>query len=180
MPSLLESYRHRRLVDFQDMSSSLGEKVRFALGLFVLVRDLEHAVQELEGSGLPLRQVKVIAPPEESGSESSWSACGPALDVDTWIVSEASEGSCPWTFTPVHRARGPAEMPAAAAKREVMPDFHIWALERHAQQLDRHLRHGGGIAVVQVMTEDEERAAYATLLRYAKAGVQTHEVSRHS
>ena len=45
-----------------------------------------------------------------------------------------------------------------------------------AQQLDRHLRAGGGIAVVRVKTDAEERVAYAILLRHATAGVQTHEV----
>lgn len=157
------------------MSSSLGEKVQFALGLFVRVRDLERAVIELEAAGLPLHQVKVVAPPEKPDLDYSWSSCASGLGLDTWIVSEAS-GPCPWNFDMVHRAC----TSEATAKRDVMPDFHLWALERHARQLDQHLRSGGGIAVVQVKTEAEERAAYSTLLRHATAGVQTHEVSRQS
>ena len=151
------------------MSSSLGGKVQFALGLFIRVSDLEDAVKELCAAGLPLRQIKVIAPPEESGPEPSWASCASGFGLDTWIVSGAG-GPCPWDFTPVGHPEG--------AKRDVMPGFHLWALERHARQLDRHLRGGGGIAVVQVTTEAEERAAYSSLLRHATAGVQTHQVSR--
>jgi len=160
------------------MSNSSDGKVRYALGLFVRVRDLESAVREIGAARLPLDQVKVIAPPEQSGSDHrTWSECGSFLGVDTWMASEAS-GPCPWNFAPVHIARAPADG-GGFSKRDVIPDFHRWAQERHAQHLDRHLRSGGAIAVVRVRTDAEERAVSSTLLRHATAGVQTHEVSRH-
>lgn len=160
------------------MSNSSDGKVRYALGLFVRVRDLEAAVRELGAASLPLDQVKVIAPPEQSGSDHrTWSDCGSCLGVDTWMVSAAS-GPRPWKFAPIHLARAPAGEPDGLANHDVAPDFHIWALERHAQQLDRHLRGGGAIAVVRVKTDAEERIVSSTLLRHATAGVQTHEVSR--
>ena len=162
------------------MSSSNIGKVCYALGLFVRVSDLEGAVKEFGAAGLPLDQVKLIAPPEQSGSDRhAWSDCGLTLGVDTWVVSAAASGACPWNFAAVRLERTPAEGMSGTSKRDVMPDFHIWALERHAQQLDRHLRGGGAIAVVEVKTDSEERAAYSTLLRHATAGVQTHEISRH-
>lgn len=148
-----------------------NEKVRYALGLFARVDDLEKAILEIKAAELPLTQVKVIAPPVAPGSVSPWGERMATLGADTWIVSESS-GPCPWDFAPAPQERAHP----AGTKHDVMPNFHIWALERHAQQLDRHLRAGGGIAVVQVKTDAEERAAYATLLRYATAGVQTHEV----
>lgn len=148
-----------------------SEKVRYALGLFACIDDLEKAILDIKATDLPLTQVKVIAPPVASGSASEWGERMATLGADTWIVSEAS-GPCPWDFAPAPQENARP----AGTKRDVMPNFHIWALERHAQQLDRHLRAGGGIAVVQVKTSAEERAAYATLLRYATAGVQTHEV----
>lgn len=148
-----------------------NEKIRYALGLFACVDELEKAILHIRATDLPLPQVKVIAPPVAPGSVSAWGDRMATLGVDTWIVAEAS-GPCPWDFAPAPQERAHP----TGTKRDVMPNFHVWALERHAQQLDRHLRAGGGIAVVQVKNDAEERAAYATLLRYATAGVQTHEV----
>lgn len=155
------------------MSNSDG-KIRYALGLFIRAGDVENAVKELCAVGLPLAQVKVIVPPVSSGREMPWDERLAALGADIWIVSESS-GSCPWDFAPVRLVTS-----ENASKRDVMPNFHIWALERHAQQLDRHLRSGGAITIVEVRTDAEERAAYSALLRHATAGVQTHEVSRHA
>lgn len=147
------------------------EKIRYALGLFARIDDLEKAILAIKAAELPLIQVKVIAPPVPPGTVSEWGQRIAPLGVETWIVSEAS-GPCPWDMAPV----SPKPTHPPRTKRDVMPNFHIWALERHAQQLDRHLRAGGGIAVVQVKTDAEERVAYAILLRHATAGVQTHEV----
>ncbi len=147
------------------------EKIRYALGLFARIDDLEKAILAIKAAELPLDQVKVIAPPVPPGTVSQWGERMAHLGAETWIVSEAS-GPCPWDMAPVSQPR----MQPTRTKRDVMPNFHIWALERHAQQLDRHLRAGGGIAVVRVKTDAEERVAYAILLRHATAGVQTHEV----
>lgn len=162
------------------MNVSSNDKVRYALGLFLRVSDLERALKELGAAGFPVHQVKLIAPPGDQDLDSSaWSACGSAFGTETWIVSEAS-GACPWDFAHVAPQRDDDGAAIVATKRDVMPDFHIWALERHAKQLDRHLRGGGGIAVVRVKTEAEERTIYSTLLHHATAGVQTHDISRHS
>lgn len=167
--------------DETSMTKSGEAKARYALGLFVSADQLERALTELRETGLPLAQIKVIIPPLSSGANPSWSERAAALGADTWVASESANRRgdsgvhCPWDFAPVHLSQR-----ESATKRDVMPDFHIWALERHAQQLDRHLRRGGAIAIVEVRNDGEERAAYSALLRHATAGVQTHEVSRHS
>ncbi|MCL4768434.1 MAG: hypothetical protein KJZ80_19635 [Hyphomicrobiaceae bacterium] len=159
------------------MSSSDDRKVRYALGLFTRVGDLERALQELGAARLPLAQVKVIAPPQGAdGARGVWSSSGAALGFDTWIAAEAGGGG-PWQFISADPDRA---ADGSGARAEVLPGFHIWALERHARQLDRHLRSGGGIVVVQFKSEAEERTACTTLLRHATAGVQTHEIGRQS
>lgn len=163
------------------MTVSNADKVRYALGLFLRVRDLEQALDELREVGFPMHQVKLIAPPDDRDVDASrWSVCGSALGLETWVVSEASDGSCPWSFTQSSRRSDGEGAANLATKSDVMPGFHIWVMERHAQQLDRHLRSGGAIAVVQVKTGSEERSAYSALLQHAKSGVQTHEISSHS
>lgn len=163
------------------MTKSGEGKARYALGLFVSADYLERALNELCELGLPLAQIRVITPPLSSGANQLWGERLAAVGAETWVVSESGEhgpdshGHCPWHFAPAHPSGS-----GSLTKHDVMPDFHIWALERHAQQLDRHLRKGGAIAIVEVKTDGEERAAYSALLRYATAGVQTHEVSRHS
>ena len=157
------------------MSTRNDGKIRYALGLFAHVGDLERAIRDLLAAGLPLAQLKVIAPPKAAGPDAGWGERMAALGASTWIVSEAT-GPCPWNFAPAGNEL-PSGGHTSGTRYDVIPNFHIWALERHALQLDRHLRSGGGIAVVQVLTDEEERAAYATLLRYATAGVQTHEIS---
>ena len=163
------------------MTKSGEAKARYALGLFVSADRLERALTELRETGLPLAQIRVIMPPLSSGANPPWAERAAAFGAETWVASESanrcaeSGKHCPWDFTPVHLSRR-----NNATKRDVMPDFHIWALERHAQQLDHHLRKGGAIAIVEVRNDGEERAAYSVLLRHATAGVQTHEVSRHS
>ena len=160
----------------EDLAMSTVDKLRCAFGLFSRPPDLERAVAKLREAGLGLRQIKVILPPRPAASESPWAEIVPAVGVDTWIASEASEGSCPWDFTPLYLA--PSESKSSPTKRDVIPGFHIWAVERHTQQLDHHLRSGGAIVVVQINGDAEERATYSILLRFASAGVQTHEIGR--
>jgi hypothetical protein len=155
--------------------STASEKIRCAFGLFRRVPDLAQAVRELRAAGLAASQMRVIVPPKPDDSGSRWREVVPNVGVDAWIVSEA-RGACPWDFTPLHLA--PSQQGSAPTKRDVIPDFHVWTLERHAQQLDRHLRSGGAIIVVEIKADGDERATHSILLRYATAGVQTHEISR--
>lgn len=159
-----------------DMATSTMDKLRCAFGLFSRPPDLEHAIAKLREAGLGAAQIKVIVPPQPTGSESPWAAIVPKVGVDTWIVSEASEGLCPWNFSPLFLTSSGAK--SSPTKRDVIPGFHLWAVERHTHQLDQHLRNGGAIVVVQIEGNAEERATYSILLRFASAGVQTHEISR--
>src|SRR5690606_14622622 len=96
-----------------------SEKIRYALGLFARVDDLEKAIQEIKAAELPLAQIKVIAPPVATGTSSPWGERMATLGADTWIVSEAS-GPCPWDFVPAPQERAHP----AGTKRDVMPNFH--------------------------------------------------------
>lgn len=159
------------------MSSSPHSKVRFALGLFTRVGDLERALQELGAAKLPPGQVKVIVPPE--GTDGARIGSKAAHGFSTWIAC-AADGRRLMRFIPADPARDPGGADGSAAADEVLPGFDAPAMERHAQQLDRHLGSGGSIVVVQFKTDAEERAACTTLLRHATAGVQTHEIGRHT
>lgn len=155
--------------------SGSNEKVRYAFGLFGRVEDLERAVAELLGEGVPRSHMKVIVPADDPAAFSrEWSRRSDGTRPETWKASEAG-GARRWVFAPADSQNGGMD---GERERILLADFHSWALERHARQLDLHLRGGGGLLVVLLVDDGEERVACGALLRHASAGIQTHEVGR--
>jgi hypothetical protein len=152
---------------------SINKKIRYVLGLFTRIGDLERALEELGSDPVAAGRLKVIAPTTAcDGIGVEWQKSGRSHGFETWIAAER-KGRCTLQLLSPQSDRTVDE-----AESRLLAGFHTWALARHAQQLERHLRTGGGILVVRSDTEAEERAACATLLRYATAGVQTHEVNQ--
>jgi hypothetical protein len=75
-------------------------------------------------------------------------------------------------------AHGPEPDHAAEQDARALLGLHHWALRRQAQQLDRHLRAGGALLLIEPHTDAEEWEACTALLRHASGGVQTHEIAR--
>lgn len=159
--------------EYQGMVSSTP-KIRYVLGLFRSPRDLDCALAALGEGDVPSRQMHVIVPGDGNGLTSPWKLNGISRTFDTWIATE-SGGAPSWQLVAAD-----AQRVSTQSEDGLMADFHSWGLDRYARQLDRHLRAGGGILVVQSRTDAEERLACTTLLRHADAGVQMHEISRPS
>jgi hypothetical protein len=159
--------------EYQSMVSTTP-KIRYVIGLFSSPRDLECALAALCEADVPSPQIHVIVPGDENGQTAPWKLNGVSGTFDTWIATE-SGGAPSWQLVAVDAQRA-----ATQSEDGPMADFHSWGLDRYARQLDRHLRTGGGILIVQSKTDAEERMACTTLLRHADAGVQMHEISRSS
>jgi hypothetical protein len=150
-------------------------KVRLVVGLFSDAQDLRLALAELKVRRLRPAQIRVIAQTDAlDGALASWPASGDGRTFGVWVVCRSAGGPLPWTFTPA----SPDRDSAAEHDARALLGLHQWALRRQALQLDRHLRSGGALLLIEPHTDAEEQEACAALLRHASGGVQTHEIAR--
>lgn len=151
-------------------------KIRYAIGLVRGAHDLRRALEDLAREGLPASQLKVLVPEHVlAESREAWRGGEQTPPLETWTVCRPSAaGACPWQFDLARTGTEPD--PIGLCGAEPLQGFHRWALQRHAQQLDTHLRGGGAILLVRLLTDREEQTVCRTLLRHAVGGVQTHEV----
>jgi hypothetical protein len=154
-------------------------KIRYAIGLLGDAEHLRRALEELGRAGIPSSQLKVLVPEHVLGEALRARRADRRLpSFETWTVCRPSTtGACPWHFELI--ADGDATDPTGDVDptgAEALHGFHRWALQRHAQQLDKHLRAGGAIILARLLGAPEEQAVCLTLLRHAAGGVQTHEV----
>ena len=150
-------------------------KVRLVVGLLSTPEEFARALDDLGARHLGSAQMRVIAQADAlGGALGRWPGRADAQSFGTWVVCQPAEGSLPWAF---HSA-GPKPLPAAEQDARALLGLHHWALRRQAQQLDRHLRAGGALLLIEPHTDAEEWEASTALLRHASGGVQTHEIAR--
>jgi hypothetical protein len=151
------------------------EKGRLVVGLFSNAEELSLALADLRAQHLMPTQIRVIAQADAlDGALASPRTKDDSRAFGAWIVCRPAEGSAPWTFG----QGGPERDPAAEQDARALLGLHHWALRRQAQQLDRHLRAGGALLLIEPHTDAEEWEACTALLRHASGGVQTHEIAR--
>jgi hypothetical protein len=149
-------------------------KVRLVVGLFSSAEKLALALADLRARRLTPAQIRVIAQPEAlNGALTNWPTAGDARGFAAWVVCRPEEGSMPWALS----VNGQEDQ-AAKQDAHALLGLHHWALRRQAQQLDRHLRAGGALLLIEPHTDAEEWEACTALLRHASGGVQTHEIAR--
>ena len=145
------------------------------VGLFSTAEELALALAELGARHLRPAQTRVIAQADAlDGALGRWQAKGDARGFGAWVVCRPAEGSLSWILSPA----GPEPDPAAEQDARALLGLNRWALRRQALQLDRHLRAGGALLLVEPDTDAEEWEACTSLLRHASGGVQTHEIAR--
>jgi hypothetical protein len=150
-------------------------KVRLVVGLINTRDELALALAELGARQLVPAQLRVVGQTDAlGGALGRWPEATDARGFATWVVCQPAVGSLPWAM---HSA-GPDPLPAAQEDVRALLGLQHWALRRQAQQLDRHLRGGGALLLVEPRTDAEEWEASTTLLRHASGGVQTHEIAR--
>jgi hypothetical protein len=148
-------------------------KVKFAIGLFAEAKEVGQALAELQTRQWPMHQVKVIATQDSlEQTREFWRLSGGEPGVCSWIVCRAAQGECPWQFDLVG-----SRTDSSLKRINPLPGFSHWVPDRQARQLDEHLRAGGELLVIRSSSVTDERDAWATLLRHARRGFQTHEVS---
>ena len=156
------------------MTIARTNKVRLVVGLFSSAEALALALAELR-AGLTPAQIRVIAQAEALDSAlTNWPTERDARGFTAWVVCRPTEGAALWELS----ANGQNPDQAAEQDAHVLLGLHHWALRRQAQQLDRHLRAGGALLLIEPHTDAEEWAACTALLRRASGGVQTHEIAR--
>jgi hypothetical protein len=150
-------------------------KVRLVVGLFGSAEKLALALADLRARHLTPGQVRVIAQPQAlDGALTNWPGEQDARGFTAWVVCRPAEGAAPWALS----ANGQNPDQAAEQDAHALLGLHHWALRRQAQQLDRHLRSGGALLLIEPHTDAEEWEACMALLRHASGGVQTHEIGR--
>jgi hypothetical protein len=146
------------------------------VGLLGSAGELTAALAGLAASQLKLGQIRLITPAQAPGNASDgWGTTGEAGALGAWIVCQLVDGPFHWSLSVAESA--PADATVLLDARALL-ELHQWALRRQAEQLDRHLRGGGALLLVEPETDAEERAACTALLRHASGGVQTHEIAR--
>jgi hypothetical protein len=150
-------------------------KVRLVVGLISTPDELALALAELGARQLVPAQLRIVGQADAlGGALGRWPEAADVRGFGTWVVCQPALGSLPWAM---HSA-GPDPLPAAQEDARAILGLHHWALRRQAQQLDRHLRGGGALLLVEPRTDTEELEASTSLLRHASGGVQTHEIAR--
>lgn len=150
-------------------------KVRLVVGLIGTPGELALALAELGARHLRSAQIRIVGQADAlGGALGRWPGTADARGFGTWVVCQPAVGPLPWAM---HSA-GPDPLPAAEQDARALLGLHQWALRRQAQQLDRHLRGGGALLLVEPRTDAEEWEASTSLLRHASGGVQTHEIAR--
>lgn len=152
------------------------KKVRLVVGLFSTADELALGLAELGARRLKPERITVVA--QANGLQGALEGClenRHAQGFGTWIVCAPRDGPLPWALAAI-----PRQPNSADAEQDVraLLGLHHWALRRQAHQLDRHLRAGGALLLVEPETDTEERSACTALLRHASGGVQTHEIAR--
>jgi hypothetical protein len=151
-------------------------KIRLVVGLFGSAGELAAGLAALGGARLKHSQVRLVTPAHAlGGALDAWPATSDGHGFGAWIVCRPVQGAVPWTLGPADS--GPAD-PVVVEDVRTLLQSHDWALRRQAEQLDRHLRGGGALLMVEPDTDEEERAVCTALLRHASGGVQTHEIAR--
>lgn len=160
------------------VTTASARKVRLVVGLLGTVEELTAGLAELARSRLRPGQIRLVTPVHAlGGALDSWPAGGDGRGFGAWIVCRPVAGPSPWAVGLADS--GPADPVMAQDVRTLLALDH-WALRRQAEQLDRHLRGGGAVLLVEPDTDAEERAACTVLLKHASGGVQTHEIARPS
>ena len=157
------------------MTIARTNKVRLVVGLFSSAEELALGLADLRTRHLTPAQMRVIAQAEAlDGALTDWPAERDARGFAAWVVCRPAEGCVPWALS----ANSPEADRAAGQDARALLGLHHWSLRRQAQQLDRHLRTGGALLMIEPHTDAEEREACTALLRHASGGVQTHEIAR--
>jgi len=147
------------------------------VGLFATAAELTAGLAELGAAQLRRGRIRLITPLQAlGGALQAWPASGDGHGFGSWIACRPAPGPFPWALGPAGGA-GAADAVGVADVRTLL-EIHDWARRRQAEQLDRHLRAGGALVLVEPETDAEERAACTALLRHASGGVQTHEIAR--
>jgi hypothetical protein len=150
-------------------------KIRLVVGLISTPEEFARALDDLGARHLGSAQMRVIGQTDAlGGALGRWPERADAQGFSTWVVCRPAEGSLPWAF----HSGGSEPLSAAEQDARALLGLHQWALRRQAQQLDRHLRAGGALLLVEPRTDAEEWEASTALLRHASGGVQTHEIAR--
>jgi hypothetical protein len=159
-----------------DVTPISARKVRLVVGLLGRAGELTAALADLAASQLAPGRIRLMTPAQATGRASNgWLATGGAQGPGAWIVCQPLDGSFHWSLC----LAGPAPADATVLQdARALLELHHWALRRQAEQLDRHLRGGGALLLVEPETDAEERAACTALLKHASGGVQTHEIAR--
>ena len=157
------------------MTTARTTKVRLVVGLLRSAEELALALADLRARHLTPAQIRVLAQPEAlDGALTSWTAEPEARGFAAWVVYRPAGGAVPWVLS----LDGPQADQAAQQDAHALRSLHHWAVRRQAQQLDRHLRAGGALLLIEPRTDAEECQACTALLRRASGGVQTHEIAR--
>jgi hypothetical protein len=145
------------------------------IGLLGNAEELTLALADLRSRHLMPAQIRVVAQADAlNGVLAGWPAEGDARGFAAWVVCRPAEGSVRWAFS----VQGPDPDRTAEEDARALLGLHHWALRRQAQQLDRHLRAGGVLSLIEPHSDAEEWEACTALLRHASGGVQTHEITR--
>jgi hypothetical protein len=151
-------------------------KVRLVVGLLSAAEELAAALAELGSARIGPHQIRIIAPVHAlGGTLDAWPASEATRGFGAWVVCRPVQGSFPWALAAADA--GPAD-PSIVEDARALLELHHWSLRRQSRQLDRHLRAGGALLLVEPDTDAEERTACTALLRHASGGVQTHEIAR--
>ncbi len=149
-------------------------KVRLVVGLLDNAEELALALADLRARRLQPAQIRVIAQADAlDGALARWPAGGDARAFAAWIVCRPAEAPLSWILGPAGSDPDGSDPDARA-----LSDLSHWAPRRHAEQLDRHLRAGGALLLVEPSTDAEEWESCTALLRHASGGIQTHEIAR--
>ncbi|HEY1244200.1 MAG TPA: hypothetical protein VGF29_05145 [Hyphomicrobiaceae bacterium] len=150
-------------------------KIRLVVGLFGAAKELPSALAALGAQRLLPARINVVAQADalEGVIAGWWKRREPFAN---WLVCRPAGGAVPWAIAPA-APDGTASSTAVDDARALL-GFQHWALRRQSRQLHRCLERGGVLLLVEPDTEAQERAACTALLRYASAGVQTHEIAR--
>ncbi|MFZ1105401.1 MAG: hypothetical protein WAN86_21535, partial [Hyphomicrobiaceae bacterium] len=131
------------------------------MGLFSSAEELALALADLRARRLAPAQIRVISQSEAlDGALTKWPVERDARGFTAWVVCRPAEGAVPWALS----TTGQNPNQAAGQDAHALLGLHHWALRRQAQQLDRHLRAGGALLLIEPHTDAEEWEACTALL----------------
>lgn len=153
-----------------------GERLRLAIGIFAQPKILVAAMSSLADQGVPACRIEVLANEQILGQVTSAASSGTTAGSMSRLVAKRPGGAAqPWIFQSIADAAarcgeavGVCSPPAA--------DLYHRLVKRQAEQIDRALRTGGGVLLVEVSDDRQQQEVCSTLLRHAATGVQTHDI----